>query len=290
MSRHMLSVADLSELDLDLVMARAREHRSRRVATTRSNLVVGLLFLETSLRTRTGFAAAAARLGWQPLIIPDRRNGQHGGPPESLRDTVRMLSAYVDVLVLRQSKPVRDLIDVVPQHVALINAGDGGDRAEHPSQAVLDVFAMEELCGPLARLRIVICGDLSMRSARSLLSMLAKRPPRAVTLCSDSQLADQPLGTRTKALHQLEELADADVLYVVGIPHGVPEPVRQRLRVDRRAMGVLPRHGIVLSPMPVIDEIASIVRSDHRIRMFDQSDLGLPVRMALLELLVGELG
>ncbi len=78
-----------------------------------------------------------------------------------------------------------------------------------------------------------------------------------------------------------------DVLYVAGIPHGaLDEPGRARLRVDRKALAALRPDAVVLSPMPVIDEIATTARSDPRIRMFQQSDDALFVRMALIEALV----
>jgi aspartate carbamoyltransferase catalytic subunit len=78
-----------------------------------------------------------------------------------------------------------------------------------------------------------------------------------------------------------------DVLYVAGIPHGaLDEPGRARLRVDRKALAALRPGAVVLSPMPVIDEIATTARSDPRIRMFQQSDDALFVRMALIEALV----
>jgi aspartate carbamoyltransferase catalytic subunit len=253
-------------------------------------LVVGLAFLEPSLRTQFGFAAAAARLGWTPLFIQDQRPGREGGPAESLGDTIRTLAGYVDLLVLRQRGPISELAELVPERVALLNAGDGGDRPEHPSQAVLDVFAIEELSGPLPTQRVVVCGDLAMRSARSLISLFDRRPPQSLVLVSDRELPGHPAGTIVGvALSQLPELQNTNILYVAGIPHGVPEEVRRRLRVDRHTMDLLPRNAVVLSPMPVIDEVSSAIRADSRIRMFEQSDLGLPVRMALLELLAGEL-
>ena len=83
------------------------------------------------------------------------------------------------------------------------------------------------------------------------------------------------------------DVDDVDVLYVAGIPHGaLDEPRRARLRVDRKALAALPPDAVVLSPMPVIDEIASTARSDPRIGMFRQSDDALFVRMALIEALL----
>jgi aspartate carbamoyltransferase catalytic subunit len=83
------------------------------------------------------------------------------------------------------------------------------------------------------------------------------------------------------------DVGDVDVLYVAGIPHGaLDEPGRARLRVDRKALAALPPDAVVLSPMPVIDEIATTARSDPRIGMFRQSDDALFVRMALIEALL----
>ena len=207
--------------------------------------------------------------------------------PESLEDTIRTISGMVDIMVVRVGLAIDRGLIASCTEAPLINGGDEGLRAEHPSQALIDLLAIEDQ-GPVADLSIAICGDIRMRSVRSLLSILAHRPPRRLVLVTANDLGDTftlpgPLQSivESRTVHQL---ADIDVLYVTGMHHGtLPERQRSLLRVDAKSMRALPSRAIVLSPLPILDEITSDIRADPRIRMFSQSDDGVAVRMALLE-------
>jgi aspartate carbamoyltransferase catalytic subunit len=163
-----------------------------------------------------------------------------------------------------------------------VNAGGRGAEAEHPTQALIDLFAIETLAGPIDSLTVALCGDLRMRAARSLLRLFTVRTPRRVIgITSEMLLGDAPLSIERR--HPWD-IADVDVLYVVGIPHeALPLNERESIIIGPRALAVLPSNATILSPMPVIDEISSEVRSDKRIRMFEQNDLSGFVRAAILE-------
>jgi aspartate carbamoyltransferase catalytic subunit len=277
-------IDDLDAEEIRRILSRASDLRAGAATTLERPPLVGLLFLETSLRTRVGFAAAAARLGGQSIDVGERR-ASAVAMPEGWADTLRVVSGNVDLVVAR---PARQL-DVSQLRQALVssflNGGDAGQGSEHPSQALIDMYAIENACGPVSQLTIAICGDLRMRAVRSLVRLFARFPPRQLLQISDPRLSD---GSEIAAAHREPwKLDDVDVLYVAGIPHGaLDEPGRARLRVDRKALASLPRHAVVLSPMPVIDEIATSARPDPRIRMFQQSDDALFVRMALIESLL----
>lgn len=283
MTTRITTVADLDDGTIDRLLWRARafaEGRSRPSAGE----VVGLAFFETSLRTRVGFAAAAARVGASVVEITERRSSERS-MPESVEDTIRTVSGYCDALVVRSPHPSDDLARAARAGTAWLNAGD--DR-EHPSQALVDLFAIERLVAPIADARVALCGDLRMRAARSLIALLARRPPAELRLITDESLGGVPMMPPSLAgvAHPAGplELAGIDVLYAVGIPHGAAtEPVRTRLRIDRATLEALPETAILLSPLPLIDEVASAARRDPRVRWFKQSDLALFVRMALVE-------
>lgn len=286
MTRRLLSVGSLEQAEIPSLLARAAELRTG-AATVAASRQLGLLFFEASLRTRTGFHAAAQRLGWPaPIEVLERRSSEVS-MPESEGDTVAVLAAYVDAVVLRAHRPIEELASHVPADVGLLNAGDRGPTAEHPTQALIDVFAMEQLVGPLDALRVVLCGDLRMRAARSLLALFVGCPPGELLLVTDPALRDGlelPDGLNHLMTDTWQDLSDVDALHAVGIPHGaVGEAVRTRLRVDRASLACLSARGRVFSPMPVIDEIAKAVRDDDRMAYLEQSALGLAVRMAVLE-------
>ena len=286
MTRRILSAASLDQHEIAALLARSEELRSGAAPVAESRQL-GLVFFEPSLRTRTGFTAAAHRLGWPTPIEVLERRASEVSMPESADDTIAVLSAYVETLVVRSHRPIGEIARHVSAGVGLVNAGDRGPAAEHPTQALIDIFAMEQLVGPLSSLWVVLCGDLRMRAARSLLTLFVSCPPGELLLATDPALKEGlelPDGLHHQMVESWRDLSNVDALHAVGIPHGaVDEDVRTRLRVDRAGLRCLSERGRVFSPMPVIDEIAQSVRDDQRMAYLAQSALGLAVRMALLE-------
>jgi len=282
----LLSVEDIDQATVERVLARAECWQSDSAKGANTKRIVGLLFLESSLRTRAGFAAAAARLGWQSIEVGAPRWGSTA-MPESWEDTLRTFAGFVDMVVTRPGRPLER--ETVSRLVTkpLVNGGDTGQSAEHPSQALIDLFALRAI-GPVHDLAIGICGDLRMRTVRSLLRLLARTPPHRLALISNPALVDDtplPAALAEVVQHRsLAELDDLDALYVAGMPHEcLPEAERAQLRITPAALAALPSDAVVLSPLPVLDEIDADARLDPRVRMFEQSDAGIAVRMALLE-------
>lgn len=182
-ARCILCIDDLSDGDIDTVLEQAGRYAAG-VKPTRSGALIGLAFFETSLRTRVGFAAAAHQIGAATVEIDERRASEIS-MPESLTDTIRVISGYVDTLVVRANRPSRELAETARSDVGWLNAGDRGPRAEHPSQALVDLFAIQRLRGPIDEQRIAICGDLRSRAARSFLALLARGRPQALALLTD---------------------------------------------------------------------------------------------------------
>lgn len=289
MPHHLFSIDDLNESEIDAILVRARKWRETRQgapSTGHSSKVVGLLFLQTSLRTRLGFATASARLGWQSVSVLEQRASEVS-MAESIEDTLRVAAGMVDLLVTRLPVPIGSVASSSP--VPVISGGDAGPFAEHPTQALIDLFAIENERGDIRNLHIAICGDLRMRSARSLIKLLHRRRPKRLSLISVPALMDPAYAVNTDPILTqctLKEASNVDVLYVTGIPHqAIPEDVRDTLRVTHEVMQSLPKNAVVLSPLPVIDEIDAPARQDARIRMFEQSDGSVFVRMAILEAL-----
>lgn len=286
MSRSLLSINDLDVPGLTALFSRAGELRAGAPPAGPSRNL-GLLFFETSLRTRTGFLAAAQRLGWPaPVEVMELRSSAVS-MPESIGDTAAVLGAYFDTLIVRLDRPIGVFVPHVGREVTVVNAGDRGPAAEHPTQALIDVFAMETLVGRLSDLRVALCGDLRMRAARSLLKLMAAYPPAELVLVTDPSLTDGlelPEGLDCRMTESLDDLSGIDALHALGIPHGAAaEDVRTRLRIDVSALACLGERGRVFSPMPVIDEVAEVVRADERVAFLAQSAMAIHVRMAVLE-------
>jgi aspartate carbamoyltransferase catalytic subunit len=279
------SIDDLSMDDIESILEAASRFRAGGELPRHDRQVVGLLFLETSLRTRVGFAAAAARLGASPIEVLEQRASAIS-MPESFDDTVRTLAGYCDVIVARLDRRFPPLPSGVNRPV--ISGGDRGEDQEHPTQALIDLFALRGLHRPLSESVVAVCGDLRMRAARSLLRLLARTPPLTLVLITEPPLEvglEIPAALANRVQYgTLQELGDVDALYVAGIPHGaMDEAGRTRLRVTQDVMTALSPACTVLSPLPVIDEIEVKSASDTRFRFYEQSDDGLFVRMAVLD-------
>lgn len=282
----LLSIDDIGDPALDWILDRSAALAAGATPSDFGRRMAGLVFLDASLRTRVGFSAAAGRLGMVPIEVLELR-GNDRSMPESIAHTLRTVAGYSDVLVARV--PV-GLAEVAPSNgIPVINGGDAGSRPEHPTQALIDVFAIERQARkPVTECGVAICGDLRMRAVRSLLALLCRRVPQDLVLISDPALEDgfqvpEPL----QEVARKGDLADAgevDVLYAAGIPHlALPQLGRSRLRVTGEILRGLKRDSVLLSPLPVIDEIDVDALGDPRCRIFAQSDDALHVRTAILE-------
>jgi aspartate carbamoyltransferase catalytic subunit len=287
--KRLVSISDLDDTDIDCLLRRAREFESEALPITPPSHV-GLLFLAPSLRTRVGFSTAAHRLNASTETVDRERDSAEMSNPESLEDTIRTLSGMVDVLVVRTPTALAQAA-IEACVCPLINGGDG-DR-EHPTQALIDLLAMEGERGPIDAVRVMMCGDLTMRAARSLLSLFARRPPASLRLVAPESrrahgIALGALLSERTLVATLDDLADVDVLYLVGLPAGrgrahISPGERADYTLDAARLEHLPRDAVVLSPLPVVDELDAVARRDPRVKMFEQSDRGVWLRMAVLE-------
>lgn len=285
--RHLLRVADLDPTAIHDILARAEFARTGALGRL-DGTVVSLVFLSPSTRTRLGFEIATARLGGTAAGLDAVRTTGRGLPPESVADTVRVCSGMSDLVVVRADE-VDDLASVVRDaRCPVIN---GGDAVEHPTQALLDRYAIEQLAGPIGELHIGITGDLTMRSTTSLLALLGASPPRRLSLFAPPGRAPQPalpteLASRTDRPEE-PDFGEVDVLLLPGLPPGhgadrLDDATRALWGFSERSAPRLAPGAVVLSPGPVIDEISPGCRDDPRVRVFEQSDLGVFLRMAVL--------
>lgn len=283
---HLLSIDDLGPEGARQVIDRAEQLRAGAAPLELGSPLIGSVFLEGSLRTQSGFAAAAARLGGQCLPVNGSRYTPTV-PSETLNDTLRTLSGYVDLIVLRPDTALD--VEYVRSNVStpVLNGGDVGPLFEHPTQGLVDLMAIRTLAGPVHRQRIAICGDLRMRSVTSLLKLFEFEPPASLVAFQPPSITEVRPAWRggLRGEHREEiSLKDIDVLYIAGMRHdSIPTGERQRFILTAAHLGTMASGGVVLCPMPCIDEISPQARLDSRVKMFEQSDLGMFVRQAVIE-------
>jgi aspartate carbamoyltransferase catalytic subunit len=283
--RLLLSVDDISDSDVDDILADARMRLERgKAKVDEQRFSLGLLFWEDSLRTRAGFAEAALRMGGFPVTLLGARNSTAMSAAESFEDTLRVLAGMVDLVVARVPFPLERRTAAACAVAPLVNGGDVGANAEHPSQALIDLFAMAP-DGDVSGLRIGVCGDLKSRAARSAIKLIARRRPRELRLMSPAGRApDATIGLPFATVMQVEDL---DVLIMTGLPARrgdsvLNETERAAFALTGKALSSLAPDCIILCPMPAIDEIGEDARRDPRLQMFRQSDHGVAVRSSLL--------
>ena len=216
--RHLLSMADVTRDDVERVLGTARtfasslEREVKKLPTLKGRLVVNL-FYESSTRTSSSFELAAKRLSADTLTIKSAGSSVDKG--ESLKDTALTLGAYdPDVIVIRhpQAGAAHFVAGIADAHV--VNAGDG--KHQHPTQALLDLYPLQQELGRLEGLHVAIVGDvLHARVARSLVQAFALMDMRC-TLVGPPALLPEGLGETTT---DIDAIRDADVVYVLRMQH-----------------------------------------------------------------------
>ena len=216
--RHLLSIADLTRDDVERLLATARsfarslEREMKKLPTLRGRTVVNV-FYESSTRTSSSFELAAKRLSADTMSI--KASGSAVDKGESLKDTALTLGAYdPDVIVIRHPQIGAAQLVVKATKAHVVNAGDG--KHQHPTQALLDLYTLQEEFGRLGGLHVAIVGDvLHSRVARSLIQALALVDAR-VTVVGPPTLIPrgiEAMGCETSI--EIDAISAADVVYVL---------------------------------------------------------------------------
>jgi aspartate carbamoyltransferase catalytic subunit len=295
---HLISIEDLDRAAIERILLRAQSFAEvsgreiKKVPALRGRTVVNL-FYEASTRTSSSFELAATRLSADVINI--RASGSSIEKGESLRDTVQTLTAYEPAAIVIRS-PYAGAAAQVAQwtDAAVVNAGDG--KHEHPTQALLDVFALQSRVGQLDGLEIWIVGDvMHSRVARSDISAFQKMGAKVTVAGPPTLLPRDIEALGCSASPTLDGLGEADVIYVLRMQHErmqeafVPSlgeyAARYQINHERLRSGQL-----VMHPGPVnrgVEISADVIDSEISL-IGEQVKAGVAVRMAVLyELLVG---
>ena len=288
--RHLLSIGELDRADVERLLATAhsfalsQERENKKLPTLRGRLVVNVFF-ESSTRTSSSFELAAKRLSADTLSI--KASGSSVEKGESLKDTALTLSAYdPDVIVIRHPLIGAPHLVAGVTEAHVVNAGDG--KHQHPTQALLDLYAISGALGRLEGVHVAIVGDvLHSRVARSLIQAL-RLVGASVLLVGPPPLLPHELG---EVSYDIGAIRDADVVYVLRMQRERMEEganyvpsmreysarwsvTPERLRPGQKVMHPGPMNrGVEIDPR-VADSASALV--------VDQVRAGLVVRMAVL--------
>ena len=299
MPKSLISIQDFSKDEILHILDVAQEFEANREQSFLAGKVVACLFFEPSTRTRLSFEAAVNRLGARVIGFPDNRNtSQTKG--ETLEDTIKIVSNYVDMIVMRH--PMAGAADIAASvaSVPVINAGDGANQ--HPTQTLLDLYSIKKTQGRLEDLEIDMVGDLKYgRAVHSLVDALRLFNPR-FTFTSPEEL-DMPKkylemfdkeGIPYRQVDRIEDGIDTcDILYMTRVQQErFPDmdeynKVKDVYRLTASMLdGVKPGMKI-MHPLPRVNEIATDVDETPYAYYFQQAGGGMYVRMAIISYLLG---
>lgn len=307
---HLYEIQQLSTEQLERVfdLARSMEERPLHYQSTLAGIRVATLFYEPSTRTRLSFETAALSLGAGVISTENAREFSSAAKGETLEDTVRVIGTYAHVLVLRYD--LAGGVELAARYapVPVINAGDG--TGQHPTQALLDMYTILKHNPDFRGKKVVLVGDLGNgRTVHSLAYLIAKHfPENELILVSPdiekvkmpARILDYLTQKRVKWSESSEldaVLSGADVVYMTRVQS---ERFKESTELFARVLlasepliltpervAMMKPNAIILHPLPRLKELPPEVDADPRAKYFEQVWNGVPIRMALLALILG---
>jgi len=297
--KSIISIRDIKKEDILKIIEKAEEVKKSIHSGCLKGKVLASLFFEPSTRTRLSFESAMRHMGGEVIGFagPDYTSVKKG---ESLTDTIKTVSGYCDVIVIRH--PVEGAARLASEvsSVPVINAGDGANQ--HPTQTFLDLFTISEIFTDLSCLKVGFLGDLkygrtvhSLAYALSLFKTsmwfispeLLKMPDYLVEEISEN-------GSSIYEIENLENLQESiDILYVTRIQKERFGDMQEYQRVagcyrlTKKVVEGLGNGVRIMHPLPRVDEIAPEVDELENALYFRQAHNGIPVRQAILGLVLG---
>ncbi|MFQ5883574.1 MAG: aspartate carbamoyltransferase [Thermoplasmata archaeon] len=301
--RDVISIHDFSRKEIEHVL----DISKKMIPTAKGEVqdfslkgkILSPIFFEPSTRTRLSFETAMNRLGGSIVGFsdPEITSLKKG---ETLADTMRMLESYSDVIVLRHPMEGAAKLAADFTEKPVINAGDGA--GQHPTQTLLDLFTIWMEKGAIGEKNVILVGDLKYgRTVHSLACALAKFganltfvAPEILQMPKEIIEYVQEQGVSFSQSDNLEKaIESADVLYVTRIQgERFPDPAEYQkvvgtYRVDNELLKGAGKDIIIMHPLPRVDEIHPDVDGTPHAVYFKQAFNGVPVRMALLALILG---
>lgn len=310
LGRDILSLKDVERDDYVRIFEVAEELRplaeNRRNGDLLKHKTLLTAFYQPSTRTRLSTEAAMHRLGGHVLGFSDAKMTRAGDfYQESIKDTVKMLEYYGDVIAMRHHVQGAPHEAARWASVPVINCGDGW--GEHPTQVLTDLYTIWRDRGSLDGLKILCVGDMRMRTMHSILyassqfdiEAMVVSPPE-LSLLDEFKAELDERSVRYREVESVEDcIADADVIYMEPVvqadytqsrvdPTAEHGTTPEAYRVTRQLLHALAkRDAIVLHSLPRMDELTTDVDSTRHARYWAEAANGVVLRMSLLSLILG---
>lgn len=301
--RDIISIKDFSKNEINFILNNAEKMvayaKGKKYLNNLKGHILSSLFFEPSTRTRLSFESSMNRLGGRVIGFADpTATSQKKG--ESLADTIRMADSYSDAIVIRHPQEGAARLAAEFAEVPVLNAGDGAGR--HPTQCLLDLFTIKLEKKKIEGNNIVLLGDLkygrtvhSLAYALSLYGVnLTFVSPDSLKMPNEVLNECEELGVQPKYTSNLEKsIKNADVLYVTRIQkERFPDAeeynqVVGAYKVDKNLLKNARKNLVIMHPLPRITEIDPEIDKTSHALYFKQAFNGVPVRMALLSLVLG---
>ncbi|MDD6103968.1 MAG: aspartate carbamoyltransferase [Bacteroidales bacterium] len=300
MPKSLISIQDFTKEEILHILDVAEEFEKNKSQTFLSDKVIACIFFEPSTRTRLSFETASNRLGARVIGFSDAANTSVR-KGESLKDTIKMVSNYADLIVMRH--PIEGSARYASEvaSVPVINAGDGANQ--HPTQTLLDLYTIRQTQGRLDNIDINMVGDLKYgRTVHSLLQAMSHFSP-TFTFTSPEELMmpkeykdflDEK-GIPYKETSELTQHLDTtDILYMTRIQQErFTDPmeydkVKNVYSLNSSMLANVKPNMKILHPLPRLQEIAEDVDETPYAYYFKQAENGMYVRMAIISYLLGK--
>lgn len=296
--RDIISIRDLKKDEINYILDVAQKsgHGYEDIAKGK---ILATLFFEPSTRTRLSFEAAMHKIGGSVIGFSDSVNTSVV-KGESLRDTLKIVDGYADVIVIRhpQAGSAKEAADVCS--VPVINGGDGAN--EHPTQTLVDLYTIRDVFGKIDDVNIAFVGDLKFgRTVHSLAYALSLFKTKMNFVSPDSLRMPEKYvhELRSKSISVIETtllddvIKDIDVLYVTRIQKerfmnpAEYNKVRGYYKLSKDILKKANPALKILHPLPRVDELNLDLDEAEQSIYFKQAHNGIPIRKALLGLLLG---
>jgi aspartate carbamoyltransferase catalytic subunit len=295
---HLIEAQQLTPEIIYSLFSKAELLRTNKNHNELQGKILTTLFYEPSTRTRLSFESAMIKMGGSVIGTENAAEFSSAVKGESIEDTIRIIGAYSDIIVIRHPEEGSALKASKVSNIPIINGGDG--KGQHPTQALLDIYTIYREFNKLEGLKIALVGDLlNGRTARSLCYLLGKFKentfifvsPENLKMKEDIKEYLKKHNSKFIESNNLNEiLPNVDIVYMTRIQKEriSPEEYQKskgKYVLNKENLNLVRENARILHPLPHVEEIdisPEIEKIDRRIAYFRQAENGLYIRIALL--------